>query len=203
MLGAIVAALVAVASAPAVAQAAGARFSVGAAAKSFTPPPAGAAGADAADCLPSGGNAAFDGPRPFAFEEPYVDQQSSGHYDLGDPFVDCNQDGRWDGNFLGGGADTPRYYDRVADDVGARALVVSNAGRTIAIEVVDQEGLFNVYADRIRDRVRADGYQIDNVQISATHDESAPDTLGLGGASSASSGVDRYFVDYLVGQSAK
>ncbi len=137
------------------------------------------------------------------FEEPYLDAQGSGHYDLGDPFLDCNHNGRWDGNFLRGGGSDPRYYDHVADPVGARALVISNRSRTIAVEVVDQEGLFNVYADRIRQRVRADGYHLDDIEISATHDESAPDSLGLSGASPLTSGVNDYFVAYLVAQSAK
>jgi hypothetical protein len=179
-----------------------AQFTVGAGVQSFTPPSVGAPSSNPADCAPPA-DGAFNGPRLFAFEEPYIDQQGSGHYDLGDPLLDCNHDGRWDGNFLGGGSGTPRYYDHVADNVGARALVISGTDRTIAIEVVDQEGLFNVYADRIRQRVLSDGYRIDNIQISATHDESAPDTLGLGGASSASSGTNQYFVDYLVQQSAR
>ena len=68
--------------------------------------------------------AQYDGPRPFAFEEPYVDAQHDGHYDPGDPFVDCNRDGRWDGNLLGGGGNTPRFFDHVADPVTARAIVV-------------------------------------------------------------------------------
>jgi hypothetical protein len=196
----VVVALLAFAAAPAVADAA-ARFQAGAATRSFTPPRPG--GSDPADCV-SPANALFSGPRAFSFEEPYVDQQSTGHYDLGDPYVDCNHDGRWDGNFVGGGSDAPRYYDQVADEVGARALVISNGSRTVAIEVVDQEGLFNVYADRIRERVKADGYRaIDSMQISATHDESAPDSLGLGGPSPATSGTNAYFVDYLVSQSAK
>lgn len=180
---------------------AAAQFSVGAGVESFSPPSAGSF-SDPAACAPPA-NSVFTGPRQFAFEEPYVDQQGSGHYDLGDPFLDCNHDGRWDGNFLGGGSNDPRYYNHVADEVGARAVVISNRTRTIAVEVVDQEGLFNVYADRIRRRVLDDGYRIGDIQISATHDESAPDTLGLGGASSATSGTNQYFVDYLVAQSAK
>jgi hypothetical protein len=59
------------------------------------------------------------------------------HFDPGDPYVDCNGNGRWDGNLLGGGADTPRFYAKVADPVGARALVVSNGRKTIAVEVLD------------------------------------------------------------------
>jgi hypothetical protein len=177
-------------------------FSVGAAVTSFSPPAANALSSDPADCA-SAADAIFTGPRQFAFDEPYSDQQGSGHYDLGDPFLDCNHDGRWDGNFLGGGAGVPRYYDRVADNVGARAVVVSNGAKTIGIEVVDQEGLFNVFADRIRAQVLRDGYQLNDIEISATHDESAPDSLGLGGPSPGTSGVNQYFVDYLVAQSAK
>ncbi len=179
-----------------------ARFRVGAAVESFTPPAAGSIAQDPADCA-AAADAAFNGPRPFAFSEPYIDLQGSGHYDLGDPYLDCDHNGRWDGNLLGGGAGNPRYYDHVADQVGARAIVISNASQTIALEVVDQEGLFDVYADRIRQQVKDDGYPIGAIEISATHDESAPDSLGLGGVTPATSGTNQYFVDYLVQQSAK
>jgi hypothetical protein len=173
----------------------------GAAAESYTPPAAGTLQSDPADCL-SPADPGFTGKRYFAFQEPYIDQQGDGHYDPGDPFIDCNHDGRWDGDTLGGGGGAPRYYNHVADSAGARALVVSNGGKTIGMEVVDNEGLFNVYADRIRAKVAADGYHLDNIQISSTHDESAPDSIGLGGQDSVLSGTNEYFVDYLVQQSA-
>src|SRR5579862_529574 len=115
-------------------------FRVGAAVQSITPPSFGAVpGGDPANCKHS---PIYDGARQFAFEEPYIDLQHDGHYDPGDPFVDCNGNGRWDGNLLGGGGNTPRFYDHVADPVGARAMVVSNGRQTVAVEVVDQEGLF-------------------------------------------------------------
>jgi hypothetical protein len=177
-----------------------AQFRAGAGVASFTPPPFGdLPGGDPANCAHP---AAYDGPRRFAFEEPYVDAQHDGHYDPGDPYIDCNGDGRWDGNLLGGGGNTPRFFDHVADPVGARAVVVSNGKQTVAVEVVDQEGLFNVYQQRIRARVRADGYRLSNIFISATHDESAPDSMGLGGVSQTTSGVNNYWVSYLVHQSA-
>lgn len=172
----------------------GAMFRAGAAVESFTPPPFGAINGDPADCL-TAADSQFNGSRQFAFEEPYIDQQHSGHYDPGDPFIDCNHDGRWDGN-------TPRFYDHVADQVGARALVISNGRKTVAMEVVDNEGLFNIYGDRIRAKVLADGYRIDNIQISSTHDESAPDTIGINGVTPVTSGTNLYFVDYLVQRSA-
>jgi hypothetical protein len=179
---------------------AAARFRVGAANVSFTPPLRGRApGGDPSDCDHTG---TFTGPRRFAFEEPYVDAQHHGHYDLGDPFMDCDHNGRWDGNLLGGGSDTPRFYNHVADPVGARAMVVSSHGRKIAVEVVDQEGLFDVYQARIRAKVHADGVRLSGIFISATHDESAPDSLGLGGVNQTTSGVNDYWVNYMVSRSA-
>ena len=127
-----------------------ASFRVGAASVSYTPPRAGQLANDPANCDHTG---QFNGPRKFAFEEPYKDLQGSGHFDSGDPYVDCNGNGRWDGNLLGGGPDSPRFYDHVADKVGARAMVVSNGKRTIAVEVLDNEGAFNVYLQRIRRQV--------------------------------------------------
>ncbi len=174
-------------------------FKAGAAVASITPPAPHAVAHDPANCAAPGDN----GPRHFAFEEPYVDVGNVGHYVPGDPFADCNHNGRWDGILLGGGSDSPRFATTVADDISARALVVSNRKQTIAVEVLDQEGLFNVYQQRIRAKVAADGYHLDNIFISATHDESAPDTLGISGVSQVTSGVDAYYVDYLVAQSAR
>jgi hypothetical protein len=174
-------------------------FKAGAAVASITPPAHGTLVHDPANCSAPG----YNGPRRFAFEEPYVDATHVGHYVPGDPFVDCNGNKRWDGILLGGGSDSPRFATTVADDISARALVVSNRRQTIAVEVLDQEGLFNVYQARIRAKVAADGYHLDNIFISATHDESAPDTLGISGVTQTTSGVDAYYVDYLVAQSAR
>jgi hypothetical protein len=184
-----------------------ARFRVGAASASFTPPPAGKLADDPADCATGAQRAQYSGVRKFAFEEPYTDQQGSGHYDLGDPYLDCNGNGRWDGNYLGGGADSPRFYDHVADQVGARAMVVGNGRRRIAVEVLDNEGAFNVYLHRIRARVAADGFHLDGIFISSTHDESAPDTIGISGptdptSSIPTSSVNAYFADFMVRRAA-
>ena len=181
-----------------------AAFGVGAAVGDFTPPPAGRLPHDPSDCATTPEQrATYNGARPFAFEEPYQDLQHSGHFDGGDPYLDCNGNGRWEGNLLGGGADTPRFFTRVADPVGARAIVVSNGRRTIAVEVVDQEGLFNFYQDQIRALVSRAGVHLDGIFISATHDESAPDTLGLSGINPFTSGVNSYFADFLVRRSAR
>jgi hypothetical protein len=188
-------------SAPAGPLAKPASFAAGAAVASITPPAFGTVRRDPAEC--AGTPATDDGPRNFAFEEAYDDQAGVGNYQLGDPFVDCNGNGRWDGILLGGGSDSPRFATTVADPVTARALVVSNHNQTIAIEVLDQEGLFNVYQAQIRAQVAADGYHLDGIFISATHDESSPDTLGISGVTQTTSGVDAYYVAFLVKRSAK
>jgi hypothetical protein len=59
-----------------------------------------------------------------------------------------------------------------------------------------------VYADRIRALVAKAGVHLSGIYISATHDESAPDSLGLGGVSLTTSGVDNFWVAYMVRQSA-
>jgi hypothetical protein len=184
-----------------------AKFDVGAASVSFTPPAAGKLANDPADCATPAQAAQYNGPRGFAFEEPYTDQNGNGDYDLGEPYLDCNGDSRWDGNYLGGGGDSPRLYDHVADPVTARAMVVGNGKRRIAVEVLDNEGAFNTYLQRIRDRVAADGHKLDGVFISSTHDESAPDTIGISGPSDPNTGlpvssVNPYFADYMVKQAA-
>ena len=176
------------------------RFRAGAASVSFTPPAAGKLANDPADCAAP---PTYDGRRDFAFEEPYEDQQGSGHYDPGDPYMDCNGNGRWDGNLLGGGAGSPRFYDHVADQVGARAMVVSNGQRRVAVEVLDNEGAFNVYLQRIRQQVAADGVHLDGIYISSNHDESAPDTIGISGVNQFTSSVNAYFADYMVRRSAQ
>ena len=175
-------------------------FKAAAAVRSITPPLQGSIANDPADCSAP---ASFTGVRRFAFEEPYRDDAHAGHFVSSDAYIDCNGNGRWDGILLGGGADAPRFASVVADDLSARALVVSNHRQVIAIEVLDQEGLFNVYQDRIRARVAADGYHLNNIFISATHDESAPDTLGISGIDQVTSGVDGYYVDFLVARSAQ
>jgi hypothetical protein len=179
-------------------------FKAGAAVESITPPAFGGVRNDPANCTSRAPNpAAYNGPRLFAFEEPYIDQAHAGTYQPGDPFLDCNGNGRWDGILLGGGGNNPRFATTVADQVTARAIVVSNHRQTLAVEVLDQEGVFNVYQERIRAKVAADGYRLDGIFISATHDESAPDTLGISGVNQTTSGVDAYYVDFLVARSAK
>src|SRR3989441_4383590 len=196
------AALVLAASVPA---RAAARFLVGASAADITPPLAATAASNPANCDASG---LYDGPHLFSLEEPYQDTNGNGRYDAGDPtaqppvppepFLDCPTptanggirppDGRWDGIYLDGGNGSNRIPTEVLDPIWSRTIVVSNGVKTISITVADQEGVFKEIWDFVRQKVRADGIQLDEMFISSTHDESAPDTIGIGGPRPRGSG---------------
>jgi hypothetical protein len=184
-------------------------FRVGAAAEDVTPPLAGSAPNPAA-CA---GADAYPGPHLLSLEEPYTDTNGNGHYDHGEPFLDCPTptaggdvlppDGRWDGIYLGGGNCCNRQPTAVLDPIWARTIVVSQGGRTISLTSVDNEGVFKEIWDQVRAKVRADGVTgIDAMLFSSTHDESAPDTIGITGPDEFTSGVDPFYVQFLVERTA-
>ncbi len=196
------------------------RFMIGASAADITPPPAGSLASDPANCDPSG---TYNGPHLFAFEEPYIDVNGNGRYDAGDPmdpsvfgpepFLDCSTptangglrppDSRWDGIYLDGGSGSNRIPTTVLDPIWMRTVVVGNGTATIAITVADQEGIFKEIWDLVRQKVRSDGFNLDEMFMSSTHDESAPDTIGIGGPSSTVSGVDPFYVEFMIAQAAR
>ena len=185
-------------------------FRVGAAAVEVTPPANGSAPNPAA-CA---GAEAFTGPHLLSLEEPYTDKNGNGHYDKGEPFLDCPTptaaggtlppDGRWDGIYLGGGDCCDRKPTAVLDPIWARTVVVSRGGHTISITSVDNEGVFKEIWDQVRDKVRADGVTgIDEMIFSSTHDESAPDTIGITGPDEFTSGSDPFYVQFLIERAAQ
>jgi hypothetical protein len=195
-------------------------FRVGAAAADITPPLAATAPSNPANCDLTG---TYDGPHLFSLEEPYIDTNGNGVYDAGDPtdpnspppepFVDCPvptanggmrpPDGRWDGIYLDGGSGQNRIPTAVLDPIWARSIVIGNGEKTISITVADQEGVFKEIWDLVRQKVVADGVVLDEMFMSSTHDESAPDTIGIGGPSQVVSGVDPFYVEFMVAQAAQ
>ena len=91
--------------------------------------------------------------------------------------------------FLAGfGHDRPAT--KIHDPIMARAVVLHDGTRTVALVSVDVVGLFLPFVERVR--TRSPGF--DYVLVSATHNHEGPDTLGLWGASPFQSGLD---ADYL------
>jgi hypothetical protein len=74
----------------------------------------------------------------------------------------------------------------VHDPIMARAVVLSDGSKTIALVSVDVVGLFLPTVERVRKQVHG----FDYVLVSSTHNHEAPDTLGLWGKSPFQSGVD-------------
>jgi len=159
--------------------------------------------------------ATFNGPRHWRFEEPYTDVDGSGdfNYPLSggpgtapapEPFCDYNHNQRWDGLYLSAGVD----HEAVSlhDDIDARAVSFSDGDKTDVLVSVVAQGLFQNYTEEMRARAeQLTGNGIDAMVVSANHNESSPDTVGIyggpadpTGAFGVNSGIDEYYMDYLV-----
>ncbi|MHB8510758.1 MAG: hypothetical protein ACYDCC_01140 [Actinomycetota bacterium] len=183
-------------------------FEVGAATTDMTPP-----AFDANHHTPAIDPAGFTGARRWDFEEPYVDVNGTGQWAVGDPYIDRNHDARYDGIWLAGGGRDPLEPTKVADPVTARAFVVDNGSKAVAVEVLDTIGMFSDDMDLIRARVRSvlgdHAIDVKDIFISSTHDESAPDVIGLwgpgltpAGEGILNSGVNEYWMQYAISQAA-
>jgi hypothetical protein len=196
------------------APAAAAPFQVGAARVNTTPP----AYAPAQDASAFAGCnlATYDGPRQFAFEEPYTDTDSSGDFSfpasegglVAEPYCDANHNGRWDGIWSSGGV--AYLAKQVHDPIDARAIAIAHGKRTVVVVSVVAQGIFQNYIERMRGLARHARPGITDVIVSANHNESSPDTIGIygapaapdslpvvGGAVGLNSGIDDYYMTFL------
>ncbi len=165
--------------------------------------------------VPSLCPATMNGPRLWADEEPYADLKHSGHYDDGDPYCDANGNGRHDDIFDSGATiGTPRPATAVHDPLPARAIAISDGTRTDVVVSVTAQGLFNTYIDRMITRAKALAPSITDMVVSANHNESSPDTVGIYGGPAPTfggqgppaglqSGINDYYMSFLVDQVAK
>jgi hypothetical protein len=181
---------------------------------------------------------AYDGPRLWRFEEPYQDTDGSGtfNYPLSggggtapapEPFCDYNHNHRWDGIYLSGGADhqavpssnpIPGYAGPGHDPIDVRAVAFSDGTKTVVLESVVAQGIFENYIRDARDEAavlaaqgahQASCGHIDEMVVSSNHNESSPDTIGIYGAPQdptgsfgLNSGIDEYYMDWLDDQMA-
>jgi hypothetical protein len=203
------------------ASAAAARFEAGAARADITPPERTPANAEALDqaFVPACGTTAkmvaetWPGPRPFAFEKPYRDEAKTGRFvPVKDAFCESDGSGRYEAPYIAGGSGVNHWPTSIDPGNGpaASAIVLSVHGRRVAVVSVDSIGMFNVTMNRIRAAVAEHDPGISAIYISSTHDESAPDPIGLWGPEAevppevpelpvgASSGVDEYYFNYIV-----
>lgn len=194
------------------------RFLAGAGRADTTPPLAGTAAGTQADkdfASASGlcPNAVFPSAGRFALQEPFDDVNGDGQWDAGtdlssgpngqtpDPFCDANANARWDGIYADNGKGPATG---VHDPLDARAVAISDGrDRPVVFVSVDQIGIFDYYTDQARsDLLRR--YHVDaDLVVSADHNESSPDSIGLYGALQtplgvgARSGIDEYYMSFL------
>lgn len=86
-----------------------------------------------------------------------------------------------------------RKATKIHDPIMARAVVVSDGTKKIALVCADVVGLFNDFVERVRGRVKGFAY----VCVSSTHNHEGPDTMGLWGPSPFKSGVDDDYMKFL------
>lgn len=97
------------------------------------------------------------------------------------------------------GFGTNRVATKLHDPIMARAVVLSDGTKKIALVSVDVVGLFLPAVERVRAKVKG----FDHVMVSSTHNHEGPDTLGLWGKSNFVSGVDPDYLTAVVDGCAK
>jgi uncharacterized repeat protein (TIGR01451 family) len=173
---------------------------------------------------------AFSGPRVWRFEEPYVDSDGSGSFNyltgppetgsapIPEPFCDYNHNNRWEGMYLSSGADNraivspnplPGAPPGAHDAIDARAVAFSDGTKTVVLVSVVSQGIFENYTAEARAMAQTlagqtSCGQIDEMVVSANHNESSPDSIGIYGAPpdptgtfGLNSGIDEYYMDWL------
>jgi len=201
--------------APAVARADA--FLAGAARVDTTPPAAGFA-----STFSSCPSAAFPTRGRFALQEPFNDVNSNGQWDPQvdltgppsppsgppssppnppEPYCDTNGNGHWDGIYS---PNSKGPEGAVHDPIDVRAIAISDGhDRPVVYASVDQIGVFDFYTDAARADL-ANTYHVDaDLVVSADHNESSPDSIGLYGAlqtpvgTGVRSGIDEYYMSFL------
>ncbi|TMA80230.1 MAG: hypothetical protein E6J72_08990 [Deltaproteobacteria bacterium] len=162
----------------------------------------------------------YNGPRRWLYEEPYIDMDGSGDfsYPLSDPgnggapapepFCDYNHNGRWDGFYSYGGVE--QHILRIHDPIDVRAIAFSDGSHTAVVASVVAQGIHENYTHEMRDRARVlTGNPQLETFVSANHNESSPDTVGIyggpaeAGVAGLNSGIDEYYMDFVVEQVAQ
>ncbi len=88
------------------------------------------------------------------------------------------------------GFGTNRTATKIHDPIMARAVVLTDGTKTLALVAVDLVGFFLPQVENIRKELKG----VDHLIVSSTHNHEGPDTVGLWGASPFQSGVDAEYV---------
>lgn len=119
--------------------------------------------------------------------ETWTDRDMDGSYDMGEPFVDANGNGAFDGYWIAGFG-TNRPARGVHDRLEVRALAFRYNDITVVWAVLDAVGYFINEMDLVRSDPTLQGMDLDRVIIASTHVHEAVDTVGLWGVNLGTTG---------------
>jgi hypothetical protein len=96
-----------------------------------------------------------------------------------------------------------RRATAIHDDLYARCLAFEPAGTPLVICGVDSIGLFWDDVLKIREAVKTKLGRKADVIVAALHDHQAPDTMGLWGPNSATSGINEEYSSFVIDRTAE
>jgi hypothetical protein len=102
---------------------------------------------------------------------------------------DYEADGEFKGVWIAGFGSARAAQD-IHDPTWARAIALRSGDTTVALISLDAVGWFNNDVDSIREKLVADGVDVDHITLSSTHTHETADTLGQWGPRLGKSGVD-------------
>ena len=128
--------------------------------------------------------------------ETFSDFNNNNHHDESEPFIDLNNNGKWDGVWLAGyGSD--RFAKGVHDDLWARSILISSHQDTVLFIALDCIGYLFDEISVIKNEIKTKFHiPPENILFAATHDHSAPDTIGLWG-SGGESGKNSDYIKWV------
>lgn len=127
-----------------------------------------------------------------AIAETFTDSNRNHTYDPGEPYVDANGNGEFDGTWIAGFGNG-RAASGVHDPLEVRAMAFRYNDITVAWATIDTVGLFINEMDTIRQDPTLRGLDIDRVLISSTHVHEGVDTVGLWGRDLGHTGLNREY----------
>jgi hypothetical protein len=86
------------------------------------------------------------------------------------------------------------------DDIYARCMMIDDGNTVMGIVSLDIIGLPMHYVVKIRQTLKENGINGENILLTCTHQHSGPDTLGLWGPSDTESGVNPDYMEFLCKQ---
>lgn len=107
------------------------------------------------------------------------------------------------GSFIAG-ADRNRTFTGVRDSLFAKAIVVSDGQRSLAVVTIDCIGLLYPEVKRIQELAAAgSSVPADHIVVSSTHTHAGPDVVGIWGQNPMTTGRDTAYLSLLVWTAAQ